>query len=196
MTEPHHLDVLGPRAHDASELRILVAYATAYGSTRGVAERIAARLRERGIAVDLLPAAEIDRVDPYDVVVFGSPVYGQRWLPEGERFVRSNLGALACRDTWLFSVGTFGDRKRVVGPLMRREPRDIDELRRAIRPRDYRVFAGVIERDRWPRVSRLLYHALGGRLGDNRDWPAVDDWSHDIVEALQAPRAERSARRH
>jgi menaquinone-dependent protoporphyrinogen IX oxidase len=36
----------------------LVAYATVYGSTHEIAERLAARLRARGIATDCRPAAD------------------------------------------------------------------------------------------------------------------------------------------
>ncbi len=86
---------------------------------------------------------------------------------------------------WLFSVGTFGDRKRLIGPLMRREPKGIRELERELRPRDYRVFAGVIDRHQWPFFSRLFFHSLGGRLGDNRDWDAIDAWAREIAHALE-----------
>jgi menaquinone-dependent protoporphyrinogen oxidase len=174
--------VTGARPHD-----VLVAYASKHGSTRGVAERGAAILGEQGNRVELRPVDEVDGVDAYDAVVFGSPVYYQAWLPEGEEFVRTNRGALGGRPVWLFSVGTFGDRKRVVGPLMKREPRGIADVQRAIHPRDYRVFAGVIDRRQWPFLSRLFYLALGGRLGDNRNWRDIDAWAVDIGRALQAP---------
>jgi len=176
----------GPAAVGA---RVLVAYASHYGSTRGVAECIAAALREDGVGVVLANAADAGEVAAYSAVVFGSAVYNQRWLPEGEEFVRASSPALASRPTWLFSVGTFGDGKRLIGPLMRREPRGIDELSRAISPRGYRVFAGVIDRRRWPLPSRLFYHALGGRLGDNRDWREIESWGHEIARALRPPDA-------
>ena len=72
-----------------------------------------------------------------------------------------------------------------------REPRGIDPLREAARPRDYRVFAGVIRREQWPLPSRMLYHAFGGHLGDNRDWADIDAWADGIAAALtQAAAAE------
>ena len=55
----------------------------------------------------------------------------------------------------------------------------------AIGPRGYRVFAGVIERSQWPAPSRLLYHLLGGRLGDNRDWADIDAWARTIAAQLR-----------
>ena len=182
MAEAKHAAGEESRADTADGARVLVAYASKHGSTAEVAQRVAGSLAERGARAELRPVDRVDRLDAYDAVVFGSPVYNQRWLPEGEGFVRGNLGALAGRPVWLFSVGTFGDRKR----LMRREPRGIGDFREAIRPRDYRVFAGVIDRHQWPFLSRLFYWSLGGRLGDNRDWADIDAWAAGIARALQS----------
>jgi len=85
---------------------------------------------------------------------------------------------------WLFGVCSFGDDKPLIGRVMRAEPKHIGELREAIRPRDYRVFAGVIERSQWPFLSRLFFHAFGGRMGDGRNWKAIDAWAAEIGEAL------------
>jgi menaquinone-dependent protoporphyrinogen oxidase len=172
---------------DAQSSRVLVAYASKYGSTKGVADLIVAALRDDGIGAELLRTDSADSVASYDAVVLGSPLFNQRWLPEADEFVRRNLNALAQRPVWLFSVGSFGDSKRIIGRLMRREPRNIRALQDAVQPRDYRVFAGVIDRRRWPAYSRLLYHAFGGRLGDNRDWRDIERWARSIATVLQAP---------
>lgn len=170
---------------------VLVAFASKHGSTRGVAERIAARLREQGETVEARPADQVADASAYAAVVLGSAVFNQRWAAEAERFVERNAEALAARPVWLFSVGAFGDRKRVIGPLAKREPRNIRTLEDAIHPRDYRVFAGVIDRGQWPLGSRLFFHALGGQLGDNRDWPGIDAWANGIAHALRAERQEQ-----
>ena len=171
---------------DQNARRVLVAYATKYGSTEGVAERIAANLREGGSIVDLDRADDVVDLTTYDAVVFGSPVFNQRWLPEADRFVAHNLDALAGRPVRLFSIGTFGDRKRIIGRLMRREPKRIRFYRQAIHPRGYRVFAGVIDRHQWPFLSRLFYYALGGHLGDNRDWADIDAWAGRIRRLVRS----------
>lgn len=175
----------GQRAQRPLPRRTLVAYASRFGSTKGIADRIAATLRANGLRVDVRPCDLSPDPSTYAAVVLGSAVFNQRWLPAGAQFARDNQQILANRPVWLFSVGTFGDRKRVIGPLMKHEPKDIAALQEAIHPRDYRVFAGVISRDRWPLGSRLFYHALGGRLGDNRDWPAIEAWAHQIAYALE-----------
>ena len=190
-----HLAESDPNGRLPREPSVLVTYASRFGSTRGVAERIAARLTEHGSRVELTSVDEVEDVSTYDAVVFGGAVFNQRWMPEGEEFVRRNLGALAGRPVWLFSVGTFGDSKRFIGPLMKREPKGIRDLERAIHPRDYRVFAGVIDRHQWPFFSRVFYYALGGRLGDNRDWASVDAWALEISQILAMRTSRRAATR-
>jgi menaquinone-dependent protoporphyrinogen IX oxidase len=105
--ETRHLDRSGQQPRSASDKRVLVAYASKFGSTRGVAEKLAATLREGGNHVALRPVDQVDDVSAYDAVVFGSAVFNQRWMPEGEHFIRGNLDALADRPVWLFSVGTL-----------------------------------------------------------------------------------------
>jgi menaquinone-dependent protoporphyrinogen oxidase len=173
----------------AGRANVLVAYASAHGSTRGIAERIAAQLSERGARVEVRLVGEVEHIDAYDTVMLGSAVYGQSWLPDATAFLRRHAGELAARRVWLFSVGSFGDTHRVIGRLMKREPRDIAEIRKAVHPRGYRVFAGAIERHQWPLASRLFFHAFGGRFGDNRDWPEIDAWAESIAQALAAFKA-------
>jgi menaquinone-dependent protoporphyrinogen oxidase len=165
---------------------VLVAYATLHGATRGVAECIAAALEREGVWVALRCVQDVGDPASYDAVVLGSPVYDQRWREEAEAFVERHHAALAERPVWLFSVGTFGDTRRLIGPLVRREPRNIATLRAAVGACDHRVFAGVIERRRWPLPSRLFFHALGGRLGDNRDWAEIDRWACDIARRVRS----------
>jgi menaquinone-dependent protoporphyrinogen oxidase len=171
-----------PRSNPAPD--VLVVFASRHGATCGVAERIATRLHEGGIEVALSGVEDVGEIPPEAAVVLGSPVYDQRWAPEFDTFVDRHLDSLADRRVWLFSVGTFGDGRRVIGPLMRREPRNIAQVREAVGPVDYRVFAGVILRHQWPLPSRMLFHAFGGRLGDNRDWAAIDEWADGIARAL------------
>ena len=174
--------------------RVLVAYATGHGSTRGVAERIATRLAKAGAQADARPVDDVDDLAGYDAVVLGSGVYNQSSIPGATGFLRANsarlnstTGALAARPVWLFSVGAFGDTHRGIGKLMRREPREIGEFQDAIHPREYRVFAGAIQRHQWPLPSRLFFHAFGGRFGDNRDWPEIEGWAISIARTLKCP---------
>jgi len=166
--------------------RVLVGYASRFGSTRDVAMRIADRLRGRDHEATVCAVDTATAVDGYDAVVLGSGVYDGAWTDDATAFVRRQAPTLATRPVWLFSVGSFGDRHPVIGRLMRKEPKEIGEFEQAVHPRDYRVFAGVIALEYWPTWGRLLFQALGGRDGDNRSWPDIDAWADEIANALDA----------
>ena len=170
--------------------RVLVAHCTRSGSTAGVAGSIAARLREHGHVVDRHELSTAPGPHDYDAVVLGSPVFNGRWMPEADAYVEQHRAALRARQVWLFSVGAFGDTKRLLGSLARREPRNVDALLTAVRPRDYRVFAGAVSPADWPWWSRMLLRAIGERVGDNRDWEVIEAWASEIARELSHRRPE------
>src|SRR5688500_17920866 len=100
-------------------MTVLVAYASRHGATEGIAARIAARIADSGAAVDLRRVDDLEALDSYDAVVLGAPVYDQSWPPEADAFVTAHRELLATRPLWLFSVGSFGDTKRLIGSLVR-----------------------------------------------------------------------------
>src|SRR6185437_9493137 len=115
-------------------MTVLVAYASRHGATEGIATRIAERIADVGTAVDLRQVDAVGSLDAYDAMVFGAPVYDQSWPPEADRFVDQHRDVLAALPVWLFSVGSFGDTKRLIGPLTHKEPKRIAEVRSAMRP--------------------------------------------------------------
>jgi len=56
------------------------------------------------------------RVGGYDAVVLGSAIHNQDWLAGSTDFVQRNLGTLAGRPVWLFSVGMLGDQGSAFAP--------------------------------------------------------------------------------
>ena len=74
--------------------KILVTYATCTGSTVGVAEAIGKSLSEGGAQVDVLPMQAVKDLAPYQAVVAGSAIHGNKWLPEAIRFVQAHQAEL------------------------------------------------------------------------------------------------------
>ncbi len=166
-------------------MRILVAFASRCGSAREIAQAIAGTLRSAGHVVDVRPAAGVGDVTVYDAVVLGSAIYNQAWLPEATELVRRGRRALRDRPVWLFSVGSLSSaRGWPLGALAQQEPKAIARLRAGIAPRDYHVFAGVIDPDRFSLVGRLIVKILYGRYGDLRNWAEIDAWARGIAHQL------------
>src|ERR1043166_3954240 len=88
---------------------ILVAYASKYGSTREVAESIAATLRERLLRVDVLPAGDVGGVDEYAGVVLGGAIYMGRWHRDAREFARQFADELSELPVAVFALGPIDD---------------------------------------------------------------------------------------
>lgn len=171
----------------------LIAFASSRGSTRGIAERIAGRLNDLGVAADVRDLSEVVGLHGYDAVVLGSAIHGGKWLPEASQFAAQNAAALRQTPTWLFSVSTLGDDESMFPPrvarrlrAMRRETKEITGLRQTLHPREHRNFAGAVTRSDWPASGRAFFRATGGRYGDHRNWTAIEAWADSIAAALVA----------
>ncbi len=89
--------------------KVLVAYASKYGSTQEVAEAIAATLRERGLAVDIQPMRKVRTLAEYGAVVLGAPIYIGAWHKDAHNFLSRYSDALSERPVAVFALGPTRD---------------------------------------------------------------------------------------
>ena len=176
-------------------MRVLIVYASRYGATREIAERIAATLRKQGLEITVQPANHADDPVHYDAAVIGSAAYYFHWMKPATEFVRRSCDALTRRPVWLFSSGPLGtEAKDAQGRdvLAVTEPEEIAEFREAIRPKEHRVFFGALDPSKLGFAHRLLLKIPANRdnalfpVGDFRDWNAVEAWANRIAQALKA----------
>ncbi len=168
----------------AARTRVLVAYATADGSTAGVAEHVAEVLRSAGHDVTCTAAGP--DVDPtrFDAVVVGSAVHNMAWLPPAlDLLARVPSGP----PLWCFSVGGLHPRGRVTTRMTEVEARRIAQaFPPGLAARDHRMFGGVVTMTGVPLWGRLFYLLTGQEAGDHRDWPGIARWASGIADALTA----------
>jgi menaquinone-dependent protoporphyrinogen oxidase len=176
-------------------MKVLVAYASRHGATAGIAERIAAGLRDAGVPAEACPVTDVADVGAYDAFVIGAAAYMFHWLKDATRFVQRHRTVLSNRPVWLFSSGPLGtdlvdDEGHDIFEASR--PKEFDELHALIDPREKRVFFGAWDPDAPPIGigERMLRHMPASReatpAGDFRDWPAIDAWAADIARELRA----------
>lgn len=163
--------------------RILVAYATRYGSTKEVAEKVAATLRQAGLEVDLQPARDVRDLTPYEGVVVGAPLIIGRWHKDARQFVSRQRRALETLRVAVFALGPTHD------------PRDEEEWANAQKQVDktlaaypwlkltsIALFGGKYDMTllRWP------LNKLAGSVpsSDIRDWAEIGAWAGALVERL------------
>ncbi len=172
-------------------MRVLVAHASAHGSTAEIGARLAESVAKSGPDVDVRAVVDVASLAGYDATILGSAIHSGAWLPEAHEFLQEHKRTMANRPTWLFSVGTVGATSSAYGSWgtavqrrMRRDPRAIYEARDALGHVDHRYFAGLVTPEDWSKWSVRQFKLFGGRFGDHRDWDDVEDWATGIGEAL------------
>jgi menaquinone-dependent protoporphyrinogen oxidase len=158
-------------------MKVLVAYESKHGSTKAIAERIAATLADHGLGADARSMDELSDLGSYDAFVFGSAVYYGRWMKQAVDFVRGHALLIVDKPVWLFSSGP-------VGTPMPADPKDIALLRATIKPRDHHVFHGALDRDNLSIGERLVVSVVKAPDGDFRDWDDVEQWATGIARRL------------
>ena len=168
--------------------RVFVGYATAAGSTAGIAERIAGGLRAAGCEVVCRRAGPDLDPTAFDALVIGSAVHNMAWLtPAVDLLSRIPIGRQ--RSTWCLSVGGVSRQGAITRRMTAGEVRRVQRgFPTDFRPREHRYFGGIVEMTGLPMWGRVFWQLIGGRPGDHRDWPAVDGWARQIAAELTGVR--------
>jgi menaquinone-dependent protoporphyrinogen oxidase len=166
--------------------QILVAYATKYGSTAEIAEKIGGTLRQRGFLAEVISVENVGTLNACDAIVLGSAVYAGQWQKEAVAFLEAHEGELSERPVWIFSSGPTGEGDPV--ELMKgwKFPEVLQPFVERIKPIDIAFFHGRIDLTKLNFGEKLIVKALKAPTGDFRDWGAITDWAESIADALEA----------
>jgi menaquinone-dependent protoporphyrinogen oxidase len=165
--------------------QVLVAYATKYGATAEIAEKIGQVLRQAGLRTDVLPANRVSDLTPYQAVVLGSAVYIGQWRKEAATFLKANEKALAERPVWLFSSGPTGEGDPVALTQDWHFPKALQPIADRIGPRDIAVFHGAMDGNKLNFIEKWMIKNVKAPLGDFRDWEAITSWATAVADVLK-----------
>lgn len=192
-------------------MKILIAYASRHGGTKGIAEHLGAVLAGQGIACAVSNVQDDPDPSLADACLLGSGVYMGSWLNEAIDYGWRHAGTLATRPVWFFSSGPLpgsaaGKAVDADDPLaIALGPAEgpgsggrkkIAALTAAVHPRDHRIFFGAYDPKDSPKsIAERFLHLLPVSddilpAGDFRDWPAIEAWAREIGQGL----AESSVR--
>ncbi|WNI14327.1 flavodoxin domain-containing protein [Actinacidiphila sp. ITFR-21] len=177
-TGPTHPTAAADRAPGA---RVLVAYASKYGSTAEIARWIGDALTGERLRADVRPAAEVGDVAGYDAVVLGSGLYAGHWLRDACRFARRHREALLGLPVWLFSSGPLDPVSARYGI----EPtREVTRIAERVHAADHMTFGGrLVDDARGFLARRLVAQGDGGDFCDPR---RIREWALDIADTVRA----------
>ena len=170
--------------------KVLLTYASKYGSTCEVAEAIAKALRTRGLDATVEPVESVKDLEGYSAVVLGVALYFFRWRGSAHKFLKRHHRKLERIPMAVFGMGPIEDTAEQYKGA--REHRDKGLAKHAwLAPVSVTVFGGRLAPEglRFPDNNPAI-RQMGAV--DLRDWDAVGKWADGLVEKLNeaAPQGE------
>ena len=180
-------EILFPEPSCGGEIKmdkkILVAYASEYGSTAGVAEAIGKELCNKGASVDIRLVKKVTNLSTYRSVIIGSPIYKGKWMPETVKFLKENSQILSKVPVAYFVVcmtmqnPTEENRQKALAYL---DP--VGHSVPQVKPVKVGLFAGALHYDKLPWLMRKIIKSKGLPEGDFRDWNTIRTWATHLNE--------------
>jgi menaquinone-dependent protoporphyrinogen oxidase len=163
-------------------MRVLVTYGSKRGGTAGIGQMLGTALSDRGLHVDVRPAAEVDSVEGYDAVIIGGALYIGRWHRDARQFIKRHAEALQSRPVWFFSSGPLDDSAAYteLPPVPQ-----VERLMNWTGAQGHRTFGGRLLPDAKGFIASRIAKE---RSGDWRDPWRIHDWAMEIASQLHAER--------
>jgi menaquinone-dependent protoporphyrinogen oxidase len=154
--------------------RVLVAYASKYGSVAEVARYLGAVLRDHDARCDVVTSRDASELDGYDLVVLGTGLYMGRAHRDARRFLRRHREELEHMPFAVFAMGPLSgeeEEKAKVRPHLDRALARYPE----IEPVATEIFGGVIDPEKMPFPFNRM------PAGDHRDWDEIREFGVSLL---------------
>lgn len=168
---------------------VLVAFASRSGSTQEVAEKIAATLREGGLAVSIQPMRDARTIDAYSAVVLGAPLYMFHWHKDALTFLSRHRNALTQRPVAVFALGPFHADEKEFQDARSQLNQELAKFP-WLAPVAVEVFGGRFEPTKLGFPFKLIPALRNMPASDVRDWNAIRAWASGLTAKLLPPPRE------
>lgn len=162
-------------------MKILVTYGSKYGSTRGIAERVAERLRAGGHDVTTTDVRQAGDLSDYGGVVLGSGIYAGGLHRDMTKLLTQQHDVLAGKKAAAFAVCLAAAQNT---PEQKAEAEKYAQLFAAqVNCTHAASFAGAHDPQAMWFLARWILKAMKAEPGDFRDWPVIEAWADEIASA-------------
>jgi menaquinone-dependent protoporphyrinogen oxidase len=177
------IEKVSERSKEQMAKRVLIASASKYGATTGIAERISEVIQN--YCPVTLSAVE-DAPDPsgFQYIVLGSAVYIGKWRKEAERYLIDYSDKLSERMVWFFSSGPTGTGDPVKIMKDWTFPQNLKSTAARIKPEDIVFFHGALDLQKCTLLEKILIRSIKAPIGDFRDWKTIETWAHRIGQSI------------
>jgi len=167
--------------------KILVVYATKFGSTKEVAEKIGDVIRIKNIPVDVRKVSSVKDLSKYSAIILGTPIRMGKPISEAMSFIKKYETGLNAVPVAFFSVGLYmkedtpDTREKAIQCM---EP----VLELVTKPVSIGLFGGKIDYNTMPVILRWMFlKDKSGQLseGDWRNWESITSWIEEILPELR-----------
>lgn len=171
-------------------MNVLIAYATAHGSTAEVAHAIGRVLLENDMQVAVKDIRTVNELEKYDAFIFGSAIHSGAWIPDLTLFIKNNLHLIGTKPVYFFitciRVMEHNGFEHVMENYM------MPDVMSKLNVQDKTAFAGklVLEEtdwnERWSLAARYDGAVWPSNMnGDFRDWERIRAWGTTVAENLR-----------
>jgi menaquinone-dependent protoporphyrinogen oxidase len=165
--------------------KVLVAFATSYGSTQEVAEAAAQVLRDAGLEVEVQAARKVRTLEGFQAVVLGAPLYMFRWHNDARRFLAQQRKALTGVPLAIFALGPFHNNEEELKSARGQLDKELAKFP-WLAPAAVEVFPGKFDPHKLRFPFNLLPAMKNIPASDERDWEAIRSWVGSVVLKIQS----------
>ena len=184
----YYENFVGTGLISSAQNKVLVTYASKYGSTGGVAKEIANTLNNNGFLVDVRLITKSMDLSAYSSIIIGSPVYVGKWMEEAYDFVQSNRKILSNMNVAYFltsmTLGASKDEvaKQEIEEILNSIEKEIPEVKTLHKG----FFGGAIDYSKMSLAMKTMLKIMPEDVkeGDFRDWGVINSWAEEIGKRI------------
>lgn len=165
--------------------KVLIAYDSLFGSTKGVAECIGKTFTENDIESAVKNVSEVSDLIDYDAVVLGSPIVRGLILDSTISFLKQFESSLQKTPLAVFCVCMSLIRNNTHNrfTIMQMLKTMISGVAK-VNPVSWMGFAGAMDIEKLDEKAKERFISRGVPCGDWRNWDAIREWALNLPSLL------------